>query len=162
MFLFQVDKEALDNFTKVIEQFRMGGRRRKAITVSNWHISLLVVCNKPLPSIVNIWRHLKLVYVFMDYFFPRSVMQSSLALTVHVETLASVSIALSVLSELIRYLRVMKVRSANRKIVRIAHNELLLKASSASLWEMLLTFKFNLAGGKGILLVSFNGSLISI
>lgn len=35
MFLFQVDKEALDNFTKVIEQFRMGGRRRKAITVSN-------------------------------------------------------------------------------------------------------------------------------
>lgn len=89
-------------------------------------------------------------------------MQSSLALTVHVETFALVSIALSVLSELIQYLRVMKVRSANRKIVRIAHNELLLKARSASLWEMLLTFKFNLAGGKGIVLASFNGSLISI
>lgn len=70
--------------------------------------------------------------VYGFYFFKKCYAKFSYALTVHVETLALVSIALSVLSELI-YLRVVKVGSASRKIVRIAHNELLLKASSASL-----------------------------
>lgn len=56
----------------------------------------------------------------------------------------------------------MTVRSSSRKFVRIVVNELLLKASSEPVREVLLTLKFNLAGAKGIISISFNGVLIGI
>lgn len=56
----------------------------------------------------------------------------------------------------------MTVRSMSRKLVRIVVNELLLKASSESVREVLLTLKFNLAGAKGITSTSFNGVLTGI
>lgn len=56
----------------------------------------------------------------------------------------------------------MTVKSSSRKFVRIVVNERLLKASLESTWEVLLTLKFNLAGAKRIISISFNEVLIGI